>query len=292
MAPSGEFPIKVAGHCWYPLHFIRNGSLLSHLFFVDDLILYARADMGQVEAIDSILSEFGKFSGHKVSHHLVSSDGNWNLPVLESLFPDSAINHIISIRCSDPLDGNDHFVWRWTPGHNFELKSAYMKMVGSSWPRKQAVWKAIWRLNVPQHVRLFLWIAYQQRLMANTTCHRSLLVTDPSCSNHAFLLHHEPPTLALLLPWEYTLVDSSTIGFFVYLICSIAANSSTISLVCAIIRLRQQNWEIDFTWIPREANSPTNTMSKLANLCDPSLCIFRYVPPEVALPLEFDKLNL
>ncbi|KAK8513884.1 hypothetical protein V6N12_037252 [Hibiscus sabdariffa] len=50
---------------WSPFRFIRNGTPLSHLFFADDLILYARADLDQADVLESILSEFGRFSGHK-----------------------------------------------------------------------------------------------------------------------------------------------------------------------------------------------------------------------------------
>ncbi|KAK9028537.1 hypothetical protein V6N11_025693 [Hibiscus sabdariffa] len=52
---------------WLPFRFIRNGTPLSHLFFTDDLILYAKADLSQAEAIANILSDFGKFSEHRVS---------------------------------------------------------------------------------------------------------------------------------------------------------------------------------------------------------------------------------
>ncbi|KAL4386290.1 hypothetical protein GQ457_09G014670 [Hibiscus cannabinus] len=36
---------------WEPFRFVRNGTSLSHLFFADDLILYAKADISQAETI-------------------------------------------------------------------------------------------------------------------------------------------------------------------------------------------------------------------------------------------------
>ncbi|KAK8646949.1 hypothetical protein V6N13_120714 [Hibiscus sabdariffa] len=57
----------VGSGSWAPFRFIRNGTPLSHLFFADDLILYAKVDLSQAEIINSILVEFGKFSGHRVS---------------------------------------------------------------------------------------------------------------------------------------------------------------------------------------------------------------------------------
>ncbi|KAK9000594.1 hypothetical protein V6N11_081085 [Hibiscus sabdariffa] len=56
-----------------------------------------------------------------------------------------------------------------------------MKLTGSNWPPKQAIWKAIWRLNVPQRIRLFLWIAFQQKLMTNATRHYRHLAPSPTC---------------------------------------------------------------------------------------------------------------
>ncbi|GMI77033.1 hypothetical protein like AT3G24255 [Hibiscus trionum] len=70
------------GRC-HPFCFARNGSPLSHLFFADDLILYARADIQQAQIINEILSYFGAHSGHRVSkpktHIYFSPNSNLDL---------------------------------------------------------------------------------------------------------------------------------------------------------------------------------------------------------------------
>ncbi|GMJ03912.1 hypothetical protein HRI_004060400 [Hibiscus trionum] len=58
---------SVSQGSWIPLRFIRHGNPLSHLFFADDLILYARADISQAKNIRHILHVFGASSGHQVS---------------------------------------------------------------------------------------------------------------------------------------------------------------------------------------------------------------------------------
>ncbi|KAE8719871.1 hypothetical protein F3Y22_tig00109925pilonHSYRG00091 [Hibiscus syriacus] len=50
-----------------PFRLVQGGLLVSHLFFDDDLILYAKASLDQAHVIDSILSDFGTYSGHKVN---------------------------------------------------------------------------------------------------------------------------------------------------------------------------------------------------------------------------------
>ncbi|KAK9029784.1 hypothetical protein V6N11_026886 [Hibiscus sabdariffa] len=67
------------------------------------------------------------------------------------------------------------------PQSIFELKSAYLRLAGSHWPPRQSIWKLIWRLAVPQRVRLFLWLAFQQRLMTNATRYCRNLATSPTC---------------------------------------------------------------------------------------------------------------
>ncbi|XP_039066094.1 uncharacterized protein LOC120211665 [Hibiscus syriacus] len=52
---------------WKGYSFSRQGLSINHLFFVDDLMLYAKADLHHAEIIEKTLKEFGYFSGHKVS---------------------------------------------------------------------------------------------------------------------------------------------------------------------------------------------------------------------------------
>ena len=52
---------------WKPLQALRSNIGISHLFFVDDLILFAKVDVDSCEAISEVLDEFCAESGQKVS---------------------------------------------------------------------------------------------------------------------------------------------------------------------------------------------------------------------------------
>lgn len=53
---------------WKPLSFGRgNGPLVSHIFFADDIVLFAEANVDQVQVIKDVLDEFCSKSGQKVS---------------------------------------------------------------------------------------------------------------------------------------------------------------------------------------------------------------------------------
>lgn len=52
---------------WKPIRASRNGPLLSNLFFADDIILFAEADVDQANVIHDCLERFCKASGQRVS---------------------------------------------------------------------------------------------------------------------------------------------------------------------------------------------------------------------------------
>ncbi|XP_039038906.1 uncharacterized protein LOC120176565 [Hibiscus syriacus] len=68
--------IERLGHCisdrvnkqiWEAFRFSKDGYHLSHLFFADDLILYAKSDIFDADTINSALANFRHYSGHRVN---------------------------------------------------------------------------------------------------------------------------------------------------------------------------------------------------------------------------------
>lgn len=52
---------------WCPISLSRGGPKISHLAFADDLILFAEANLQQVQVIQVILEKFCASSGKKIS---------------------------------------------------------------------------------------------------------------------------------------------------------------------------------------------------------------------------------
>lgn len=59
--------MEVQAGKWNLIHLRGEGLALSHLFFVDDLVLFCQAEVSQVTLIKNFLEEFSALSGHKVN---------------------------------------------------------------------------------------------------------------------------------------------------------------------------------------------------------------------------------
>lgn len=52
---------------WHPFQLLGRGTCISHLFFADDLILFAKASADQTGAVKACLDDFCLALGEKVS---------------------------------------------------------------------------------------------------------------------------------------------------------------------------------------------------------------------------------
>ena len=73
----------------------------------------------------------------------------------------------------------------WTPSNTgmFNVKSAYELVCSDSGIFQNTWWKDVWKLQVPQRVKTFIWVLYHGKLMTNKErCHRGMS-TDPYCKS-------------------------------------------------------------------------------------------------------------
>ncbi|KAK9020220.1 hypothetical protein V6N11_054710 [Hibiscus sabdariffa] len=94
-------------------------------------------------------------------------DENWYIDKLSRIFTVEAISHIFSVKSSNPTDINDTIIWRWNKQNKFKIDSAYSRIVHNTWEEKHPIWDHIWKIQIPQRIRLFLWLAYRECLMTN-----------------------------------------------------------------------------------------------------------------------------
>ena len=77
----------------------------------------------------------------------------------------------------------DELYWNGSPFGGFTLSSALKIIRNEAEPDIEEVkgWKTMWRVEVPQRIKFFLWLASQDRLMTNSNRFIRQLTSDPRC---------------------------------------------------------------------------------------------------------------
>ncbi|XP_042958049.1 uncharacterized protein LOC122293560 [Carya illinoinensis] len=128
---------------------------------------------------------------------------SWNLPLIQSIFfPKEAA--IISKLHVSPCNNNDRLSWRCTTNGMFSVKSAYHLQVsindsksrqGSRLSNHGVLWKLLWKLKVPNKVKMFLWRAAKDILPTRANLYRRKIIESPLCP----ICHSFPETTAHVL---------------------------------------------------------------------------------------------
>ncbi|KAL4353175.1 hypothetical protein GQ457_06G017320 [Hibiscus cannabinus] len=98
---------------------------------------------------------------------MVTNDGLWDWDRIGSSLPRIALDRIASVPPPRTRLGGDFPVWRWEDKRGFTTRSAYAFLVLDSGTHYPTVWRRIWKLVVPQRVRVFVWVTLHERLLTN-----------------------------------------------------------------------------------------------------------------------------
>lgn len=93
----------------------------------------------------------------------------WNISQLGPWVPQNVINRILAIPTPSPSYGDDHRVWAGVP---LTVASAYKRLRAFDVAPRESWWKRIWKLQVPERVRCFLWKISHGKLLTAKACSR------------------------------------------------------------------------------------------------------------------------
>ena len=120
------------------------------------------------------------FESELVEYFIDRETGGWDTSAVKNVFLPFEVEAILSIPISPSLP-KDALIWAWTKKGDFMVKSAYQ--VALKWlaedrgreaggeelnvRRKKEFWTAIWGLNCPNKVKMFMWRACKNILPTN-----------------------------------------------------------------------------------------------------------------------------
>ncbi|CAN1311977.1 Putative ribonuclease H protein At1g65750 [Linum perenne] len=77
--------------------------------------------------------------------------------------------------------GEDQWVWGEESHGRFSIRSAYRLICNQPALNFLDPWKSVWRWKGPNRIRVFLWLAVQDRLLTNKIRARRHMTTDAAC---------------------------------------------------------------------------------------------------------------
>ncbi|KAL4272707.1 hypothetical protein GQ457_13G011180 [Hibiscus cannabinus] len=112
---------------------------------------------------------------------MVDRYGFWDWNRMNQWFPQAALEMIAAAKPPRHGLGADVPGWRWEKNHSFSVRSAYKALVTSANVNGNAYWSKLWKIPVPQRVRVFMWLVFHQRIMTNVERTRRHLASSDLC---------------------------------------------------------------------------------------------------------------
>lgn len=142
---------------------------------------------------------------------LLDGSGHWNLEALEGIVPNHVLGKFAAIPTPNQESGPDRRVWPGERLGRFSVSSAYKLVSGNIW------WDRVWRLEVPERVKYFVWQVMHGRLPTHVACHR-WGQGDPWC-HHCYgveetVLHAIRDCSRASLVWNHLLPLNLRVSFF------------------------------------------------------------------------------
>ncbi|MCH79377.1 putative non-LTR retroelement reverse transcriptase [Trifolium medium] len=99
---------------------------------------------------------------------LVDVDGNWNWRLLQQWLPTSIMQKIAAIVPPNEANGKDEQLGVGSKNDRYSVAAMYNIMCNFDDEHVDVLWSKIWKLNVPERIRQFIWIVKHDRLLTNS----------------------------------------------------------------------------------------------------------------------------
>lgn len=110
---------------------------------------------------------------------MVSLNGDCNWEYFVRDLPREVLRYIAGIIPPRDDAGANQIGWKLMENGKCTMSSGYSKVAQDVWSIQDHTWKIIWKLDVPQRIRQFLWLLLHNRILSNSErCRRGMLNTN------------------------------------------------------------------------------------------------------------------
>lgn len=139
----------------------------------------------------------------KVSYYW-SDERGWKWEEIGNLLPSSTLLRLASTIISSNMDDKDQMGWKETENGVFSVKSAHALEAGWNKQHQWRGWMLVWRLQVQERVKTFLWMMAHERILTNEARHKSGLALS---ADYGRCLHGKEDVMhnirGLIVHWRY-----------------------------------------------------------------------------------------
>lgn len=145
---------------------------------------------------------------------LVLGNGSWNMSYLDNLMSKDLCLSLCSEIPPMENSSDDKIVWGLQSNGSFSVKSAYNYRINNS--HRFPIFKLIWRLDVPERVKIFIWLLAHNRIPTRELCNTWFggfawcEICPSSVESSLHILRDCPPAIEL---WN-SLVDFNCLDNF------------------------------------------------------------------------------
>ncbi|KAL4361411.1 hypothetical protein GQ457_04G027310 [Hibiscus cannabinus] len=193
---------------------------------------------------------------------MVDNCGNWDWARLSPLLPQAVLDKVSAIQPPSAALGQDLPGWRWEHNHCFFTRSAYSALDIDVYSTRNFNWRLVWFIQLPQRIRVFLWLAVHDRLLTNVERKRCHLVYSDVCN----LCHGRSETLLHVLrdcsmaqSVEFESDSRQVVDILKYDSLDLI-DSDVVTLVHELLG---RQWEVRIRHVQREAKSIADVLAKL-----------------------------
>ncbi|KAK8564185.1 hypothetical protein V6N12_036315 [Hibiscus sabdariffa] len=112
---------------------------------------------------------------------MVNASGAWDWDRLETILPRERLERIASVQPPLSGSGEDKPMWRWKDKRNLTTRSPYAFIVHGTELHNTGIWKNIWKILVPQRVRVFVWLTFHERILTKVERVRRHITNSELC---------------------------------------------------------------------------------------------------------------